>query len=56
MGPRRWSHDHYPFTSTVSNGGLIDQTHYAFFVEIRRPRAIQLLDPKSLRKRHFSLE
>jgi hypothetical protein len=42
-----------PFTSTLSDGGLIDQIYALFFAEIVTTNAIQLLDPMGHIQRHI---
>jgi hypothetical protein len=42
-----------PFTSTLSDGGLIDQIYALFIAEIVTTNAVQLLDPVGHFQRHF---
>jgi hypothetical protein len=42
-----------PFTSTLSDGGLIDQIYALFYADIVTTNAIQLLDPIGHFKRHI---
>jgi hypothetical protein len=42
-----------PFTSTLTDGGLVNQIYALFFAEIVTTNAIQLLDPVGHFQRHF---
>jgi len=42
-----------PFTSTLTNGALINQIYALFFAEIVTTNAVQLLDPMGHINRHF---
>ena len=42
-----------PFTSTLTNGKLINQVYTLFFAEIVTTNAIQLLDPMGHVSRHI---